>query len=188
MTVIVKQSVSIRDNRGHVGRTGFHYFIQDDTTAAVLLNAYNASKTLAQYIAAASNGAIVAYNGLYSPLITPNNYGASSQFPNAEDKAVLVFLMGDAAVAPIETAFMKIEVPAPKLAVFEADQETVKPTAAAVSTIVTAVLTIDASSGFVSNKAGMLPLSFVAGYRVRRKFQRKITIWDKSSNLDEPEE
>src|SRR5579872_2723211 len=120
---IVRAGVTLRDNRGHVGRSSWHYEAQI-SVAANLLNAFNACQGIANAIANCSNAAVVGQSGLIAVELDPLDYGASLQYANAEDKARFVFGMVDDDVTPVQFGFMRIDVPAPKLSIFFADQET----------------------------------------------------------------
>lgn len=184
--VTALQSVAMRDARGHVGK--FRYWYQyDQADPTGQSDAINRVLIVNAAIAACSNAAIIAYNGLGSEQFSPLFYGASAQFENAEDKARMVFLAVDDDVAPALYTLWTIEIPAPKAALFYADLETVNSAATLTAQFITAMLTADGAGGHPVTKSGLLIAQFVGGYRRRRKMQRKLTIYDKSANLDEPE-
>lgn len=185
--ISARSFVSLRDNRGHLGKVGWYYEF-DLVDAAHINDAYAQNVAIAAAFVACSNAAQVAYGGFVGRVLEPNVYGASAQFPSAEDKARLTFLALDDDIAPTFASFVHYEVPAPKLAIFYADQETVNSATAPMTALINALLAIDPSGGHTVSNAGSLVGSFLGGVRKRRKLQRKLTIYDKSPNLDEPEE
>lgn len=185
--IINKQSMSMRDARGHVGKMRFYYKL-DNSLVGAFDNAAGAIDAAVTALAAASNAAIIDVTGinefgLFSPLFR----GTAAQFADVEDKARLVFLYGDSGPTA-EFSLVRLEIPAPKLAIFYADQETVNSAVPLMVAITTALSTIDATGGRFTNRAGLVYVNFVGGYRIRRKLQRKLTLYDLSPNLDEPEE
>jgi hypothetical protein len=181
------QSISMRDARGHVGKMRYYYTFDDAVTAGPD-NASAQCDRINLALAAASNAAITHIGGMAGRLFMPNNYGTAAQFADAEDKARLVYLMGPASGPTVDFVLTAIEIPAPKLAIFYADQETVNGASALVIAINTQLAAIDATGGRLTTRGGNVFVNFVGGYRNRRKLQRKLTLWTKSANLDEPEE
>lgn len=109
-------------------------------------------------------------------------YGASGETDNAEDSAVFSF-------ATVLGAVGKISIPAPKDAIFLADNMTVNPADTDVSNFVSAVLggTVG-GTGFLNGatKSGAVYALFLGGLRVRRKTRRKYNIWIKDPGLTTP--
>ena len=112
-------------------------------------------------------------------VLTPLAYGATAQYSNAEDKLVFRVLAADLTIH-------KLEIPCPVLSAFLADQETAS--GAALADLIAVLTTAPAASSFLCTKAGSPYSLSVGGQLKRRRFQRKLTIYDKSANLDEPEE
>lgn len=187
VNIIQRSSVSLRDQKGHVGKVSF-FQEWDQAVAGADHDARNQAGNVIAALTAMSNAAWVGATGIYSPLQEPNLYGTSAVYSSAEDKARLVYLAVDDDIAPVEIAFMTYEIPAPKAAIFYADGETVNGAQALVAAFTAAIQTAGVGGNIVVTRTGLLPGAFVGGYRVRRKAQRKITVWVKSPNLDEPEE
>lgn len=76
-------------------------------------------------------------------------------FVSVADRAALLFLCAD-------NTLVTVLVPSPSIDIFYADGETVNPSSAAISTLITNV------AGSLVNGNGSLALSFVAGYRLPR--------------------
>jgi len=187
MTLVTASfGLTLRDARGHTGKSTLWY-TYDNVDAAHVFDAYNACITIANGIATLSNGAIARYNGLIGRQAVLS-YGGTGTYVDAEDKAKLTWQLINPVTPPVVAGIARLEVPACKSTMFLADQETVDPNQAAVDAFLDLLESPDASGGFVSSKTGLLFGTFIGGTRVRRKFQRKITIYDKSANLDEPDE
>lgn len=187
MTLVVASfGVSLRDARGHIGKCTMWY-TYDNVDAAHINDAYNNMINIANGIATLSNGAIARYNGVIGRQTTLS-YGGTGTYVNAEDKARFTWQTVEPTSPPVAVGLLRLEIPAPKSANFLADQETVDPNQAAVDAFLDLLESPDASGGFVSSKTGKLVATFIGGVRIRRRFQRKITIYDKSANLDEPDE
>jgi hypothetical protein len=187
--VIGRQGVTLRDCRGHTGKTSF-YYNYDAATAANVKNARDKSNVIISDIIALSNALVVGQTGLTSQDFSPLSYGANSTYANCETKALLTFMGVIAAVggAPAKHKLIHLSIPAPVQSMFYADRETVNPAVTAVAQLITDITAADATSGTVCSEDGATFTSFVAGILIRRKFQRRLTIYDKDPNLTEPEE
>jgi hypothetical protein len=175
---IGRQTYTYRDARGHTGKVSF--YISNDNAVAGDGDAANAiGRTVEAEITALTNAVLVGASGPDGRTVAPNQYGASLQYATAEDKLRLRLLAAD-------NTIHTMAIPSPKLSAFEADQETLKGSAvtALVATLVAAAIT----GSFACTRAGSPFVSSLGGQLVRRKFQRKLTIYDKSANLDEPED
>jgi hypothetical protein len=105
-------------------------------------------------------------------------YGASGNFDDAEDSAVLNFQTVNGGLA-------KISVPAPKSTIFLADNQTIDPANASVSAFTVAL--IGGTNGFFgATKTGAVMNLFVGGLRVRRRTRRKLNIFVKNPQLSTP--
>lgn len=185
MAIVAKQSLAFRDLRGHVGRVSYYYtYLVAD--AAHLGAASGAIATINTAIVALTNALVVAVTGIAGNRLDPLQYGGSGPYANAETKAKLTFLA--VAAGGVHTSLVRMEVPAPVVAMFLPDKETVDPGNAAVVSLSSALSVSDAQGGFASDRLGNPIVGLVAGTLVRRPFQRKITIWDLSADLGEPEE
>lgn len=92
-------------------------------------------------------------------------YGTNAEFPNVEDKAQLVFVGPNGDVH-------RFQIPAPILAIFNTDGETVKASQAAIATVISAF-----TSFVYGGDQDSSPLVYVGGIRQRRKFIRKFNIF-----------
>jgi hypothetical protein len=159
-----KLSYRFRDAKGNTGRMTF--IIGDATEAAVMAD-YDAGVALLQACTNANVQEVTSPN----PVRT---YGTNAEFPNIEDKAVLVF-------SDSQSKRHTFQLPAPKLNIFEADGETVKQTGGSLPALLTWIETF--VFGFQTDTAA---LGYLGGFRLRRKNHRKVNINVLSSNLDEP--
>lgn len=186
MAIIAKQALTFRDLRGHVGKVNFWYTYLA-ATAADLGAASTAIAAINTAIVALTNAVAVGITGLASNRLNPHQYGTTSTYANAETKARLTFL--SVASGGVHTSLVRMDIPAPSLsAMFLADKETVDVGATAVAALTSALSASDAQGGFASDRYGNPITSLIGGVLVRRPFQRKITIWDLSADLTEPEE
>lgn len=178
-------SITFRDARGRTGRVRYTYFYSSAAPANVS-NAVAYAATVNGAIEALTVAVPVAATGLAGELLAPFNYGTTGDYQAIEQKAVLKYLIYSA--AENTQGFLTINIPAPLKAMFEADGITVKPTYAGIATLTGVLTTPDATGGRVISRTGLPITQFVAGYLSQRKLQRKLTLWQKSANLDEPEE
>jgi len=175
---IARNTITFRDARGHTGKVSF-YVAYDRTVANSMTNAHDLVVSIQADLAALSNGAIVGSTGLNGAVFPPNVYGASLVYGTSEDKLRLRMLAAD-------NTIHTLAIPAPVIAAFEADQETAL--GCAIAALVAALKTAPAASAFPCTRAGSAFAASLGGQLTRKKFQRKLTIYAKSANLDEPEE
>lgn len=168
-TQVVTWGGTYRDARGQTARVGA-YYKEDETSAASRGNAILQALSIVPSFDAISNAVRIGGYGLISYVLNPDQFGSQAQFQNAEDKALLTWLCAD-------NTLHRMSIPAPKVAIFLADQETVNLANALIVTLVSEMLTVDPTGGYACNKSGSAFTALVAGLRVRRKFQRKTTIW-----------
>lgn len=181
MTLVLgKYGVGVRDARGQVGKMGGFYLYNNDT-GVHRGGAAAQADAIATALSAMTNGAVVTRSGLISDKFNPQQYGTNAEYPNVEDKAVLTFMSAS-------FQLVRISIPAPLLAIFLADGETVDPSNGLLATLKTALFANDAGGGGACSDAGSFLIAFVAGTRTRRRFQRKLTIWQKDAPLTSPEE
>jgi len=188
--VIQRQSLTLRDLRGHIGKVSF-YYDYDPSAAADFLAAYTAVGAILAAIEALSNALVVGVEGLHGDRYSPLNYGSNSTYANCETKARLTYAVAVGA-ALNQTGLTHIDIPAPIVAMFYGDKETVNPAYAAVATLTAALQAVDAHAGQAVTRNGMIylpsPTTLIGGTLVRRKLQKRLTLYDKSPNLDEEEE
>ena len=164
-----KQNVTWRDSKGHTARNSF--FI--DAATPALQAAAAAAVIVAEE--AITNAAVQSTSGPSTSSPLPVAYGTTADFPAVEDKAVFTFATGNGSLH-------RLQVPAPKIAIFEVDTVTVDASQADAAAFITAVI------ANVFDRSGGAITSFVGGVRTRRKLQRKLTIFTLVPELDEPAE
>lgn len=151
---------SFRDAKGQTAR--IRVLIGGATNAAVL----GFAGTLATDLQALSN----AHVSTNVDSVPSHTYGTNAEFPNVEDKAALTFL------SPVGTIH-RYQVPAPILAAFDTDGETI-----IAGDAVTAVVA-NFQSFVYGHPTDTGPLAYVGGIRQRRPFQRKFNIFTKNTAL-----
>jgi hypothetical protein len=182
---IGKQGFTFRDARGHKSTFGFYYYCVDFNTAADSAAAIARITLISGDVAALTNAVLVNVTGWASEQLNVAATGGTGDYQNCETKAKLTFQ--SVYTAPVAPQLARMSIPAPIVAsVFLADKETVSP--ALLATLVGHLTTPDGTGGGVCTKNGQLLGTLLGGTLTRNKFQRKLTIYDKSANLDEPEE
>lgn len=171
MANALRQSFTWRDIKGNTARNRF-YVSSGGTTAT--------QKAAAQAVATAetaiSNAAFQGANGPFTNTAVPALFpGSPATYNTVEDKAKFVF--EDAGGGR-----HNFEVPAPVDTIFLADAETVDPANTDVVGFTSAVI------ANCTNQFGDAIAFFSGGIRVRRKLQRKLTIFVKAPDLDIPAE
>lgn len=179
-TRIGKYGATVRDARGQTGRVG-GWVTWLDTSLTTRGDATLLAQSLAQQLVVMSNGQVIEYTGMAGEYFQPFQYGSAAQFQNAEDKARLIFVTATGVK-------VRFEVPAPKQSLFLADLETVDPANADLMTFISTATSVSANGNFASTRGGQAIVSFVAGQRIRRPFQRKTTIWTLTPDETGPEE
>jgi hypothetical protein len=166
----LKESVTYRDAKGNTGRVSF-YVASTGTVASEQL----AANTVVNSIAALTNALEQSRTGPGTSVAGLVTYGTNAEFPSIEDKAVFTF-------ADANGGLHRFQIPAPKLAIFDADGETVDKTQADVVTFTSALV------ANAVNRNGIAIGFFVGGIRIRRKLHRKLTIFVLDPSLNEPAE
>lgn len=179
-TIIGRWGVTLVDARGQRGKTGSHLSYLN-TSAATRGDAQLLASNLLSLVSACSNGAVVAGTGLASATYMPNLLGTAATYETVEDKAVLVYLT-------LAGTLHRLEIPAPIAAVFLADQETVNKAQANIAALTAAMTATTGAGNFPSDRSGIAFGSLIAGFRSRRRWQRKTTIWTLTPDLAGPEE
>lgn len=181
--IVAPNSITFRDLRGHTGKV--HWYIgYDPTVGAQVTGAHTIYATVATAIEAMTSALVVNATGVGGQILLPNSYGGAGPYANAETKARLTFLVSYTGGGQALTHY---DIPAPLIAMFLSDKETINPANALVTAFVAAITTAVGGAAPTTRGNGVIS-TFVGGVLVRRKLQRKLTIWDKSPNLDEPEE
>lgn len=168
MAVTMLSTLSLRDDKGQVAKMRWY------STAATAGDAATSALAVEAAIVAITNCTVVSFTGPAGLDPQPIVYGTSAQYKNCEDKAQLLF---QTAVG----ALHKFQIPAPKVAIFLTDQETVDPGNGLVVTLVAAMtdgVTCDRSSSPLS--------SLIGGGYIRRKTERKFNTITKNPALAGP--
>jgi hypothetical protein len=174
---LVRQTFTWRDLRGHTGKTSLWLYYDPAVTGSEA-SARTQAVAMESALAALTNCALYRASGVYNVQSAALTYGAAADYGNAETKLRIRLLGSDASIH-------KFELPGPKVADFEADLQTAKASAIA-ATIALLVAAPTTSAAFVT-PGGLAWSASLGGTLIRRKFQRKLTIYQKSANLDEPE-
>lgn len=148
-------SLIFRDAKGQVSRTRA---IAGGATAAAVITDIGALATDMQDV---TNAHVT--TSLDSTI--NRTYGTNAEFPNVEDKMVLTF------VDPAGNLH-RYQIPAPKLAMFQADGETVNASVGVMVTLISAF-----TSFIYGRSSDVSPLVYVGGIRLRRRFQRRFNIF-----------
>lgn len=164
------ESVSYRDSKGHIGKVRYHV-----ANTGTLITQGAAADAVLVAIGAISNAALQSASGPATTAAGPVVYGTTADFAAVEDKAVYTFSAADGSLH-------RVQVPAPKIAIFEVDTVTVDAAQTDSAAFITAYLANAVTS------AGAAITAFVGGIRQRRKLQRKLNIYIKVPELDEPAE
>lgn len=170
MATALRQSTVWRDVKGNTAAV--RYYVASSGTPASQQTAANA---VAAAIIPVTNAALQSASGLLTSVAGPVVYGTAAQFATVEDKAVLTFSAADGTLH-------RYKIPAPKIDIFEVDQETVDNSQTDLAALVTAIL------ANVHTADGAALTLFIAGVRTRVKNRRKLNIFLKVPELDEPAE
>lgn len=181
-----KQELTLRDAKGHIGK--IHFFYSFDPSAAVdWLAAAGGVGAILTALEAMSHLAVVGVGGLNSTGYDPNQYGSTTGYFQAETKARIVYQVENAGFTTVKN-ITRFEIPGPVDGLFYADKETINPTATLVAALTTALQTVDAHNGQAVTRTGLIFGPCLGGKLIRRKVQRKLTLYSKSPNLDEQED
>lgn len=182
--LIGTQSHQFRDAKGYTWRMQYH-IRYDDSTPTLVNNGWlvgAAVKAALQGLGPGTlpltNGAYQNSKGLFSDTVGLA-YGTAAQYLNAEDKLN---------VALVDTGgeLHRFGIGAPVLAAFLLDQETGK--GSQLVDFINAMVTPIGVSAFACTPNGLAFASAVGSVLVRRRQRRKVSLYSKSSNLDEPGE
>jgi len=164
------ESITWRDVKGNTATTRFYLA---DTGTAITQAA--AGQAILNAMLALSNAAFQTARGPLTNVARQVVYGTAAQFLSVEDKATFTFSAADGSIH-------RIKVPAPKIALFEVDQETIDNSQSDVATFITAFLANAVTA------AGAALITNPGGIRQRTKLKRKLSVWTLVPELDEPAE
>lgn len=182
-TIVTPQSFTYRDAKGYTWRLQTHISYVD-TSAATIDNGYIVGGTIRGALSGLGPGTLPVTNsvfqaatGIYGAKVA-FAYGTAAQYLNAEDKLELALLDSGGSVH-------KFGIGSPVIAAFLADQETGKGSQLA---DVVAAFTTPSGAAFACTPNGLPFVAAVGSLLIRRRQRRKVSIYTKSSNLDEPGE
>lgn len=164
------QTVTFRDAKGFAAN--IRVYVQNDGIPA---NERTRGSDFATAVALLTNAALERAKGPYTTVPSPPAYGTQDVFGSIEDKAVLTFVDADGGLH-------RMQVPAPKVSIFKADQETVDTANTDVAALITLVL------AELKTRDGIGFISMPAGLRQRRKQRRKASIFSLDPDETGPEE
>jgi hypothetical protein len=171
---IVLQPLSFVDARGD--KSVMKFFISYDTVA----NGSTLVGSLASALAGVTNSAQNGGSGLGALPPVPGTLGTQATYGSIEDKLVLTF---------VDSAgnLHRWQVPAPKSALFLADQETADSANAALTTLVNVLINAGSHPYFVSSRHGEAMQTFAGGVRIRRKLRRRKSIFTRNPTETGPD-
>jgi len=153
-----RTTISFRDARGQIGKSGFY------SSAATLILARASAAAAVPALQALSNAAP---NTVSGPAATPPAaiaYGAAAVYQNAEDHAALTF-------EDVIGSLHRVRIPAPLAAIFLADGETVN---SANPLVIAAVAAM--TDGVTSGKNTSPFTTFRGGQLIRGRFIRRFNV------------
>jgi len=178
MTIqFVRQSYTFRDCRGHLGKVAF-WLYYDVAVAGSIASAESQAASMASTLGSLTNAALYRAAGVYNQQNDPELYGAASDYANAETKLRIRYRGTDG-------TSHSAELPAPLVSNFLADKQTAK--GSAIAPVIALLTATPVTSAAFVTPTGVAITESVGGTLIRRKFQRKLTKYQKSANLDEPE-
>lgn len=192
----IKQVYTIRDHKAFNAKmilylSDQYTAVQANAAGAVLSQDIYALQTGNTMLFADGSTPCVKSHGPFTTNAQPwqNTFNSTGDYKAVEDKAVLVFQ--DAA-----GVVHRYQLPCPLAGIFMSDQQTVDPTVASVKQFVADM--IAATFGGTAKNAAILfatvsasgysLTSFVGGYRLMRKAQRKFNIFTLNPSLNGPGE
>jgi hypothetical protein len=164
-------SITFRDDKGQTSSMKFNMSTDETNDLAALALGQTA---IVEAVTDLTNAAIQGGSGPGPAPVGPVTYGANAEYESIETKLRMTFTTQNG-------SYHSYEIPAPKVAVFMADGETVNRTHGDVATFI-AVMT----NGLVTSKDGAPVLYFQGGFLVRRKIQRKFNVNTLSPALTGP--
>ncbi len=172
---VYQVSLGFTDAKGNQARV--RHFLSADSyaNAAALLGQLDAA------LAAMSNAVITSAPGIGGILTQSGSYGTAAVYESVTDKASFTFIDSSGQLH-------RFSCPAPKSAIFLADEVTVDQANALVEAYIDVITNEAAAVSFVCTRAGVAILSYAGGLRTKRPNRKRVSIFTKSGNLDEPAE
>lgn len=167
--LVYSQTATFRDDKGQTGVVRFF------VTAATEDDARPLALAIVNAMAALSNASLDAAQGAYTRSPAPHTYGANAVYERIEDKANLTYQTASGAIH-------RYGIPAPKVAIFLADGETVDTANGLVATLTAALVAAGAS------RDGVAIDSFIGGILGRSPFRRRFNIFTLNPALAGPGE
>ena len=128
-----------------------------------------------------TNAQLFSAPGIGGELTVSGDYGTSAEFDSVTDKAVMSFIDSAGQIH-------RMQIPAPKAAIFLADKITVDRAQTDVAAYINLMVNGPENVYFNSTRGGLQFSSFAGGLRTKKPNRRRTTIFTKSGNLDEPAE
>jgi hypothetical protein len=170
------QTFSFRDAKGQTST--IRMWIVNATDAG----AHAAGLAVHNALDALTNASPGPAKGAYNTAPAPNTYGVAAQYANIEDKALLTFQTATGAIH-------RYQLPAPIVAAFMTDEETVKtPDSGGDAQQILLDTLVTAMVGNVASRDGVLLNSYIGGIYIRRRFKRKFDIFTKDPSETGPGE
>jgi hypothetical protein len=165
------QTFSFRDAKGQTST--IRMWIVNATDAG----AHAAGLAVHNALDALTNAAPGPAKGAYNTAPAPNAYGTAAMYQNIENKALLTFQTATGAIH-------RYQLPAPILAMFEPDEETVKaPDGGGDAQQILLETLVTAMVGNVASRDGVLLASYIGGIFLTRRFKRRFDIFTKDPSL-----
>jgi len=162
---VIAQTYTWRDAKGNTANMKFYI----DFTAGTVANASTFGGALVTLLDALTNAAIQSAHGpagLYGVL----QYGAHpAEYQSVEQKAVLVFQDSSGQLH-------RFKLPAPVVAMFLADQQTVNPAFGGVASLITKLTTADVNGVFAVSRQDLPFSNYIGGFYATTKLRRRLNV------------
>jgi len=172
---LVQQSLGYVDAKGEQARVRTFMSLDTYANGATLLGSWKAA------LDTLTNALAFSAPGIGGFLTESGEYGTVADYESVTDKAVMTFIDGAGQIH-------RATIPAPVASMFLADGITVNAADADVVTYVNVVTNTAGHAYFISSRGGLAITRFVGGLRTKKANRRRVSIFTKSGNLDEPAE
>lgn len=165
---VTKYNTTFVDAKGNKAR--FTFYVSADTAARA--NGYGFTGFL-PLVDPLTNAQRLGTPGAYGSISLPGEYGTQATYGSIEDKLILTFVSAAGGIS-------RWQIPAPKAAVFLTDQETVNVAQTDVAAFIAYALATGPNGEFICNSEGVALAACPGGMRIRRKNQRRLSIFTKN--------
>ena len=172
---VFQLSAGYVDAKGAQGRIKSFVSVDTDTHGVTLYGAWLG------FVDALTNAQLFSAPGVGGALTISGDYGTAAEFDSVTDKAVMTFIDSAGQIH-------RFQIPAPKAAIFLADKITVNRAQTDVAAYVNLIVNGGSNPYFMSTRGGLQFSSFAGGLRIKKPNRKRMTIFTKSGNLDEPAE